>query len=313
MPHAMPQAADALALMPPVVFTCDQLKAMPNVPGHAGKFAWAKQKELRELLLESGTYEHDLTQSDWPWRDVIRSLPKNEHEILVGPGVIMFTFYLVPGEIDQNYHNKTSHDSGERHVFHVRRKDNVAHHLHYHSNGTHDDPVKSQHTISVHKTFPGKFTIRQHDFSHMAKYNGALQPVGFDEGSITGANVGRNEAGLACTTLLEACGVLDRPVAVDVTDELAFSWRRWLKHQRNTVKIQAMPHDIVKVFICRSLLVVDQHIIACCRTDRTYVCFYPKLTPRSGQLPIHHDWPEMSVFQHPYHISVPWNRVPDRA
>jgi len=62
MPHAMPQAADALALMPPVVLTCDQLKAMPNVPGHAGKFAWTKQKELRELLLESGTYEHDLTQ-----------------------------------------------------------------------------------------------------------------------------------------------------------------------------------------------------------------------------------------------------------
>jgi hypothetical protein len=313
MPHAMPQAAAAPALMPPVVFTCDQLKAMPSVPQHAGKFAWAKQKELRELLLESGTYEHDLTQSDWPWRDVIRSLPKNEHEILVGPGVIMFTFYLVPGEIDQNYHNKTSHDSGERHVFHVRRKDNVAHHLHYHSNGTHDDPVKSQHTISVHKTFPGKFTIRQQDFSHMASYNGALQPVGFDEGSITGANVGRNEAGEACTTLLEACGVFLRPVAVDVTDELAFSWRRWLKHQRNTVKIQAMPHDIVKVFICRSLFVVDQHIIACCRTDRTYVCFYPKLTPRSGQLPIHHDWPEMDVFQHPYHISVPWNRVPDRA
>jgi hypothetical protein len=221
----------------------------------------------------------------------------------------MFTFNLVLGEIDPNYLQK-SNDSGERHVFHIRRADNVAHHLHYHKDGKHDDPVKSQHTITVHNTFPGKLTIRQKHFTS-DEYNGALQPVGFDEGSITGPNVGRKEAASACTTLLEACGFLGRAVSVDVTDELAFPWRRWLKHQTNDVKNDAMPHDIVKVFICRGLLVVDQAMIACCRTDGTYVCFYPKKAP--GRLQIHYDWPEMTVFQHPVHVSVPWNRIPDRA
>jgi len=309
MPHA---AADALALMPPVVLTCDQLKAMPHVSAHQGKFACEKQRELRAELLTSGTYEHDLTHSDWPWRDVIRSLPKELHKILVGPGVTMFTFKLVRNEIDPNY-AQMRNDSGERHVFHIRRTDNVAHHLHYHKDGSLDDPAKSRHTITVQNTSPGNPIIRQEHFTSVDY--GALQPVGFDMRSIVpGPNVGRKEAASACTTLLEVCGFPGVPVSVDVTDELAFPWRRWLLHQPyNITGPNLTPHNIVKVFICRGLLVRDEAMIACCRVDGTYVCFYPTANKPGRRAVIRPGWLAVILFQDPYFVALPWNRIPDRA
>jgi hypothetical protein len=220
MPHA---AADALALMPQVVLTCDQLEAMRPVSGHGGRFACTRQRELRAELLQSGTFEHDLTHEDWPWRDVIRSLRQDLRTTLVGPGVTLFTFKLVLGEMDQNYVKipTCEADTGERHVFHIQRADNVAHHLHYHPNGKLDDPVKSQHNITVQNTLPGGYIIRQEHFTS-DDYNGALQPVDFDERCITGPRVGRREAASACTILLDACGGQRRAVSVDVTDEIAF-------------------------------------------------------------------------------------------
>jgi hypothetical protein len=237
----------------------------------------------------------------------------------------MFTFKLVLGEIDQNYAKKPN-DTGERHVFHIQRADNVAHHLHYHKNGKLDDPVKSQHNITVQNTLPGGHIIRQEHFT-IDDYNGALQPVDFDERFITGPNVGRREAASACTILLDACGGQRRAVSVDVTDEFAFPWRRWLLHQTNGK--DAMPHNIVRVFICRGLFVFDEANqysrddvicrepkIACCRADGTYVCFYPDKERRirkALKLEILNDWPAVTLFHYPYHVTLPWNRMPDRA
>jgi len=297
--------------MPQVVLTFDQLEAMPK-PQFGGKFACERQRELRAELLQSGTYEHDLTHEAWPWRDVIRSLPQHLRWTLVGPGVTLFTFKLVRCQIDHNYYDKFPNDSGERHVFHIQRTDNVAHHLHYHPNGTLDDPVKSQHNITVQNTLPGGPIIRQEHFTThdwLPLINGALQPVDFDGRFITGPTVGRKEAASACTILLDACGGQRRAASVDVTDELAFPWRRWLLHQTNSN--DAMPHNIVRVFICRGLFVFDETMIACCRADGTYACFYPGRKAR--KLEIFNDWPAMTLFQNPYYVNVPWNRMPVRA
>ena len=308
----------ALAPLPQVVLTGVQLEAMRRVSGRAGKYACSRQRDLRAQLLLTGTYEHDLTHGDWPWWDVIRSLPQDLRTILVGPGVTMFTFKLVLGQIDHNYARKDN-DSGERHVFHIQRADNVAHHLHYHLNGKLDDPVKSQHTVILPTTLPIGCVIRQDDFT-IDDYNSALQPVGFDERFITGPNVGRREAASACTILLDACGGQRRAVSVDVTDEFAFPWRRWLLHQTNGK--DAMPRNIVKVFICRTLFVFDdvnqsrEPCIACCRADGTYVCFYPDKERRlrkALKLEILNDWPAVTLFHYPYHVTLPWNRMPDRA
>ena len=82
----------------------------------------------------------------------------------------------------------------------------------------------------MQNTLPDGHIIRQGHFTS-DDYNGALQPVDFDERFITGPNVGRREAASACTILLDACGGQRRAVSVDVTDEFAFPWRRWLLHQ----------------------------------------------------------------------------------
>ena len=148
--------------------------------------------------------------------------------------------------------------------------------------------------------------------------NGALQPVDFDGRFITGPTVGRREAASACTILLDACGGQRRAVSVDVTDEIAFPWRRWLLHQRRqgNAIIDAMLHNIVRVFICRGLFVVDEAMIACCRADGTYVCFYPdreRRIRRALKLEIRRDWPAVTLFHNPYHVTLPWNRMPHRA
>jgi len=311
----------ALAPLPQVVLTGVQLEAMRRVSGRAGKYACSQQRDLRAQLLLTGEYEHDLTYGDWPWWDVIRSLPQDLRTLLVGPGVTMFTFKLVVGEMDHNYVGKPN-DSGERHVFHIRRADNVAYHLHFHKNGSLDDPVKSQHTVTLPTTLPIGCVIRQDDFT-IDDYNGALQPVGFDEGFITGPNIGRREAALACTILLDACGGQGRAASVDVTDEFAFPWRRWLLHQTNTYLYAVFrPQNIVRVFIYRGLFDFDEFHrlirddddipkIACCLADGTFVRYYPR--SRTKKAEILDNWPAVRLFHRPHHVTLPWNRMRDRA
>ena len=304
-----------LLCLPQVVLTCAELEAMPRVNGHGGKFAWARQRELRAELLRLGTYGHDLTHEAWPWRDVIRSLPEGLRTALVGPGVTMFAFKLLRGHLDQNYARKPG-DTGERHVFHIARADGVAHLLHYHKNGTYDDPAKTAHNMievtcecssAVCTCSTDSYDVHQrHVTNH--DYTSALQPVVFDEEFITGPTVGRKEAATACTTLLEHCAG-PRAASVDVTDELAFPWRRWLLNATNGE--EARRGNIVKVFICR-LTQNSEPCIACCRADETYVCIYPGkelYAKRALTLPIHNDWPAQILFHYPYFVTVMWNRI----
>ena len=248
-------SSDCAYMHPQIVLTCAQLETMPIVNGHGGRFACLRQRELRAELLRLGTYGHDLTHEAWPWRDVIRSLPEGLRTALVGPGVTMFAFKLLRGHLDQNYARKPG-DSGERHVFHIARADGVAHLLHYHKNGTYDDPAKTAHNMievtcecssAVCTCSTDCYDVHQrHVTSH--DYTSALQPVVFDEKTITGTTVGRREVAIACTTLLEHCAG-QRAASVDVTDELAFPWRRWLLNATNGE--EARRDNIVKVFICR--------------------------------------------------------------
>ena len=295
----------ALTPLPPqVVLTCAQLEAMPLVNRHGGKFACLRQRELRAELLLSGTYDHDLTHEVWPWRDVIRSLPEGLRTALVGPGVTMFAFKLLRGHLDQNYARKPD-DTGERHVFHIARADNVAHLLHYHQNGSMVDFVKICQRQVTQMMF-ADCVCQRHVTNH--GYNSALQPVVFDEKFITGTTVGRREAATACTTLLEHCAG-PRAASVDVTDELAFPWRRWLLNATNGE--EARRGNIVKVFICR-LTQDSEPCIACCRADGKYVCIYPskeRYDKRALKLPIHNDWPAQVLFHYPYFVTVMWNRI----
>jgi hypothetical protein len=202
-------------------------------------------------------------------------------------------------------------------VFQIERADGIAYHLHYHKKGRLDDPTKTRHTMTLENAAPAlqQANIHRRQFTEH-DYNSALQPVVLDESFITGPPVGRREVGMACINLLEACAAvagLDGPgAAVDVTDELAFPWRRWLLNATNGP--EARQGHIVKVFIC-CCLEADQGTepcIACCRADRTYVCIYPSRELHAGRaltLKVHNDWPAEPLFHRPFFVAIPWNRL----
>ena len=172
------------------VLTITQLPNIKQKAGFGGKEANRMQRSLREQLLPKGIYEYDLTQDDWDWRQVLKALPPNVQNSVVGAGITKFRFRLLQDVMDHNYRGKI--DSGERHVFHVDRVDGSAVHLHFHKNGKMDAP----------KVFKD--------------VSGAVPPAaGTWEPESTTTLIGRNEAQLAFLNLLDDGAATG---AVDVTD-----------------------------------------------------------------------------------------------
>ena len=93
---------------------------MRPVKGMGGKAARLKQRELRQMRLETGIFEMDITDT-WPeWRPMLRALPNNMQQLIVGHGITQVKFRLLKGVRDSNWAKK---DSGERHVFKTVRTD----------------------------------------------------------------------------------------------------------------------------------------------------------------------------------------------
>ena len=133
-------AGVATADVPAGVSQAD-IRARPFRIGFGGKEACRKQRELRTWCLDQlpVQYEYDLTNGDWSWQDVLRS--HNEEllkGVLEGSSITSFSFRLLAHERDPNY---IKIDSGERHVFELRRADGVAVRMHYHKNGSMDPPT----------------------------------------------------------------------------------------------------------------------------------------------------------------------------
>ena len=59
-------------------------------------------------------------------------------QLIIGEGITRVKFRLLEGVRDINYYKQ---DSGESHVFEILRDDTSAVQLHYHKNGSLDDPV----------------------------------------------------------------------------------------------------------------------------------------------------------------------------
>ena len=111
---------------------------MQPVQGMGGKAACVKQRQLRQVCLQNGHSEIDLTDT-WPqWRAVLRALPRDKQQIIVGDGIAQVKFRLLADVRDSNW---AKVDSGEKHVFEILRVDTSAVHLHYHKDGSLDDPV----------------------------------------------------------------------------------------------------------------------------------------------------------------------------
>jgi hypothetical protein len=148
-------------------------------------------------------------------------------------------------------------DSGERHVFEVTRTDGSAVHLHFHKNGKCDKP-------EFFETVP--FEIDAGELNHGKARLELPCPTTFADivhSEEPGINLplGRNEAAMALQSLLHATHEGRQIQAVNVTDGIAFSWKRFL---RNTVKnkeiiaegvsavyaVRAVDGDVPKLLFC---------------------------------------------------------------
>ena len=232
-------AAQMLAL--PSVCTFQEMQQMQPVQGIGGKVACKKQRDLRQVCLQTGVFEIDVTET-WPeWRAVLRALPRNMQQLIIGNGIARVKFRLLEGIRDHNY---AKVDSGERHVFEILRVDTSAVHLHYHRNGSLDDPV-----------FFGPIAMPQN------AHSGAAQPTAPCIAlSPSQPNIGRREALLALTSVLNARWNTGAG-AVDITDGHAFDWRRFIVNTMESLEIQAMELD--KVFALRRVASGSPELALC--------------------------------------------------
>ena len=246
-----------LVLVLPSVCNFQEMQAMRPVQGMGGKVACRKQRELRQVCLEKEVFEIDVTAS-WPeWRAVLRALPPQTQRAIIGNGITQVKFRLLESVQDSNY---AKVDSGERHVFEILRVDTSAVHLHYHKDGSFDNPV-----------YVDPIVMRQN------AHSGASQPA---EPFITLAwspsqpNIGRREAVLALTVLLHACWN-NGAGAVDITDGHAFDWRRFLRNDMGHPQIAAM--ELAKVFALRTADSGSPQL-ALCTTGTTWKTMDPTQT-----------------------------------
>ena len=118
-------------------------------------------------------------------------------------------------------------------MFEIVRVDTSAVHLHYHKNGSLDDPVLVDPIIMPQNANSGA----------------SQSTAAFITPSPSQPLIGRREAVLALTVLLNACWN-NGAGAVDITDGHAFDWKRFVANTMEHLEIAAM--ELEKVFALRT-------------------------------------------------------------
>ena len=129
-------------------------------------------------------------------------------------------------------------------MFEIIRVDASRVHLHFHTNGTMDKPVLIPPTITPVYMPPTPSQPR----------------------------IGRNECTLALTTILNACGYKTTGAA-DITDGLAFDWKRYVAHITDNREITAMQPE--KVLVLR-IKADELPRLAFCAGDTTWKTLQPQ-------------------------------------
>ena len=146
-------------IVKPVLLTWEQLVAMPAMrkrAGRGGKNACVQQRRLRVLCFENHMREVDLSNSDYDWRLLLKTMSsavtkdgtnacvqQRRLRVVIGVGVTRFTFRLLD-TIDCNYAPGSYADhrhggyTGERHVFELSCANGDRWHLHFHQHGSCD-------------------------------------------------------------------------------------------------------------------------------------------------------------------------------
>ena len=253
----------------------DELVAMTAGKGGGGKAANAEQKRLRAHCFDNGLWEVDLSNSTYDWKQLLKAMPQAKSQPLVGAGVVKFSFRLLQNVRDHNY---IKIDSGERHVFEIVCADGERWQLHFHKNGTMDNPVRIPPQAVLHglsmNTTSDSAARPVHEEGPIWSFRDIL-----DSPSQENLPVGRNEVRMALATILQSYSAQQAPFAVDITATTVFPWHRWL---RNVVYNQELiGSGIVKVFahvpsaVTSDTVEVMEAEIVFCHPDGTYTCAKP--------------------------------------
>ena len=258
---------------PHIHLSWHELVAMAGSQGCGGKAANAEQKRFRAQCFANGLWEIDLSSSTYDWRQLLKAMPAAKSKPLVGAGVVKFSFRLLQQVRDHNY---IKIDSGERHIFEILCADSERWQLHFHKNGSMDNPVR----------IPPPSSLLQAVLTGQPMNNtlGSAAPPAHEEGSIWRLHdildstshdnlpIGRNEVHMALTTILQSYSPQEFPFAVDITATIAFPWHRWL---RNVVSNRELiGSGVVKVFALCQTLTLEAEIVFC-HPDDTYTCAKP--------------------------------------
>ena len=252
-----------------ILLSWDELQAMAGKKCCGGKAACQEQRRLREHCFKHSLWDVDLSNpwnNDFEWKQVLKAMPESKSKALVGAGIVKFSFRLLQGIRDHNY---CKFDSGEKHVFEIECVDGVRWQLHFHKNGSVDNPFRIAPPSSMQQA-------AQHGQSACS----AARPAQSSEKSFTwhlpnileaaaeySEPLGRNEVSMALATILQSYSPQQFPFAVEITDNVAFPWHRWL---RNVVENRELIGcGIVKVFALWPSSSDKQRIIFC-HPDDTY-------------------------------------------
>jgi hypothetical protein len=117
----------------PLLFTWEQLLAMPAMrkqAGRGGKAACLEQRRLRAFCAAKNIDAVELASSAYNWRLLLKTMPCLNTPDVIGPGIVGFSFRLLK-EIDPNY-------AAALHVFELNCANGARWHLHFHKNGNCD-------------------------------------------------------------------------------------------------------------------------------------------------------------------------------
>ena len=144
-PHNAARSQELVLTMiaSPVLLSWDQLVARPAMrkrAGRGGKGACAKQRQLRTQCFQNSINCLDLSDFDYDWRLLLKTMPSLYTRAVIGPGVVQFTFRLLD-TIDCNYAGRYGRhwtDSGQRHVFEMSCASGDQWHMRFHRRGNCD-------------------------------------------------------------------------------------------------------------------------------------------------------------------------------
>ena len=130
---AAAQPAGEVALRVP-----DLRKLQPAV-GLGGTAACRWQHQLRATCIAAGVPDQDVTDDPhYNWKQLLGSASTGFAERIIGVGIVRVRFRILETERDPNYSNVDGHG---KHVFEFLRSDGSGIRLHYHKNGTPDEPT----------------------------------------------------------------------------------------------------------------------------------------------------------------------------